>query len=61
MALLRALERAAHSEVSDLITRSSVLLFENVANEGKIEEKLHCSILSPILQDGIARYTFGRG
>jgi hypothetical protein len=32
MALLRVLERAGHSQVSDLITRALVFLLENVAN-----------------------------
>ena len=41
MALLRALERAEHSQGSNLVTRSLGLLFEDVANEGKIKEKLH--------------------
>jgi hypothetical protein len=56
MALLRVLECAAYSQVPDLVKRSLVLLVENASNEGKIEEKLHCSILSPIPHDGIAIY-----
>jgi hypothetical protein len=49
MALLGVLERAEDSQVADLVTRLPALLFEDAANQGSIEEKLHGSILSSIL------------
>ena len=51
MALLRAPERACHTQVTDLISHQCMFLRENPANHGNIEGEFHAWILIPILQE----------
>jgi hypothetical protein len=47
VAQLRTLERAQHSQVSDLLARLRTLLPQYAANQGDIESNLHKVNLNP--------------